>query len=176
MNNVVLGSRLLGTYRVIYAPHEHTDEWLVGTEQLHLLVLHPKVLLLQDARHWHGHGDPLVVLLRLLAATALAWLVRLLLWLPSRWSWGCPGRGTVLGASSDGPPRTPGRTGAKRPNIEGIANGWTDEEWVDGWAAERQLISRGHKCFGVVGGVRVSAQKYQCVHKSLLGRPSHYAH
>ena len=34
------------TYRVINAPHKHTEQRLVRTEQLNLLVLHPEVLLL----------------------------------------------------------------------------------------------------------------------------------
>lgn len=43
------------THRVINAPHEDADQGLVGPKQLHLLVLHSKVFLLQDARHWYGH-------------------------------------------------------------------------------------------------------------------------
>jgi hypothetical protein len=40
---------------VIDAPHEDTEEGLVRTEQLHLLVLHAKVLLLEDAGRLRRH-------------------------------------------------------------------------------------------------------------------------
>lgn len=34
---------------MIDTPHKHAEQWLVGAEQLNLLVLHPEVLLLQLA-------------------------------------------------------------------------------------------------------------------------------
>lgn len=121
---------------MVDTPHEDADQWLIRPEDLHFLVLHPKVFLLQDPWHRHRHVDGLVwsrlpfhgiscfVVDRgrscgsVLAGFAVVYVVLV--------GGGCIG---------DAPPRWPAhRTRAKGPNIELIS--WNGGYKWDRWAVK----------------------------------------